>query len=999
MLCDTAGPLRKQLQPLAVAAACEAAVALAAAPSALLPPGAAAGQGPGQQAWGLPAVLSSCKALLLACMVSGFAKQVNSVGPLGDSMCTVAHTQNLMHPTPLTTARVASLLRSRNCACFCLSVRLLLLLLQVDAGSDQGDAAAWLVACLLSALHTAVHSMTQHALQQAGQQAADAGAKQCPASVAANQQAAWLLQQLHDSVACTTLGLLSGLFSLGQEFGSSCCKHAVAYRQHAHPAAANNSDSSSAPLGGLPAVTAVLEAACSAGQDELLLGLAAAVAAGMCAGICESLPPMPTAAAAAALGPAAHENFAAAADAAWQVTEQRRQQPDRSRQPLMQHAEALLSAVQAACSRSHTNNTLQAAAGSNPAAAVGRGLLGQAYGRLWATCGHYFLGVGALSSAQMAAPYSTLQQQQQQVVRPSLPGLLCTLQYLTGCCCSMAGVFYQAAGCRNAAAANGWLAVQQQQHPAQEVGLLARWLAGAAAAAHVGLSGQELLQLLSTLRGSAEQLSRDFGTFQLSVQAAGAAGLDAAAVRQQLDRNFAMHVAILSEVWQAAKAQAQAQALSQQPPQQLQQPGDAFAPGDGASTCSSAVECVSTSTDTVDLQAAVVATGLADLAALQFCRVQLPAYVELLRSLVTALATSSNVADAFIATALPSYEGLTQEHPATAAIGAVPAPAAAGSSRDEDSSYMQEQGLCAEAVVPAAVWLQDTVTAAGLTSLLPLLPVAVRAASSAPTAAARVLPLVLLLLPHPLSAVARAAHASFAGLVAVAAEQQAGRPAVQPQQQRQQAASEGSMGSPSAQHQEQQLLDVVQQAVPMYLRRSLAALPAGGSLEGLSASFYSLLRNLPSGSVVCLLAVGKVADRALELAAHASAGGDAESMQGGQGPPEGSAGSDKQAAVSTAAAADKLFELLVLAVQLGDYQLLPAMLQRVGGCVLGAPLPVQDGWLSQLYAGCLAVGDYTRKPALMSWVDALQKQLLRQQRLGEQLVGRTGARQDSCSPV
>lgn len=185
----------------------------------------------------------------------------------------------------------------------------------------------------------------------------------------------------------------------------------------------------------------------------------------------------------------------------------------------------------------------------------------------------------------------------------------------------------------------------------------------------------------------------------------------------------------------------------------------------------------------------------------------------------------------------------------------------------------------------------------------------------------------------------------------------------------------------------------------MYLRRSLAALPAGGSLEGLSASFYSLLRNLSSGSVVCLLAVGKVADRALELAAHASAGGDAESMQGGQGPPEGSAGSDKQAAVSTAAAADKLFELLVLAVQLGDYQLLPAMLQRVGGCVLGAPLPVQDGWLSQLYAGCLAVGDYTRKPALMSWVDALQKQLLRQQRLGEQLVGRTGARQDSCSPV
>jgi hypothetical protein len=56
------GLLQQHLQPLIVAAACEAAAALAAAPAALLPPTA------GQQA-GLPAVLSSCKALLLACKV------------------------------------------------------------------------------------------------------------------------------------------------------------------------------------------------------------------------------------------------------------------------------------------------------------------------------------------------------------------------------------------------------------------------------------------------------------------------------------------------------------------------------------------------------------------------------------------------------------------------------------------------------------------------------------------------------------------------------------------------------------------------------------------------------------------------------------------------------------------------------------------------------------------------------------------------------------------
>jgi hypothetical protein len=49
------------LQQAAVAATCEAAAALAAAPTALLP---ATGQ------TGLPAVLSSCRALLLACKVS-----------------------------------------------------------------------------------------------------------------------------------------------------------------------------------------------------------------------------------------------------------------------------------------------------------------------------------------------------------------------------------------------------------------------------------------------------------------------------------------------------------------------------------------------------------------------------------------------------------------------------------------------------------------------------------------------------------------------------------------------------------------------------------------------------------------------------------------------------------------------------------------------------------------------------------------------------------------
>jgi hypothetical protein len=84
-------------------------------------------------------------------------------------------------------------------------------------------------------------------------------------------------------------------------------------------------------------------------------------------------------------------------------------------------------------------------------------------------------------------------------------------------------------------------------------------------------------------------------------------------------------------------------------------------------------------------------------------------------------------------------------------------------------------------------------------------------------------------------------------------------------------------------------------------------------------------------------------------------------------------------AVAAAAAAQKLFELLVLSLQAGDYQLLPAMLDRVAGCVLAAPPSLQQGWLAQLYAGCVGVGDYCRKPALITWVDGLRKQLVQQQ--------------------
>jgi len=928
---------------------------------------------------------------------------------------------------------------------------------------DDANLSAWLVASLLSALHTAVPSAISVALQQVQQgsaltdqrttaAAAAAAADRGPAGGAISLHA-WLQQQAKECAVSTTQALLSGLYGLGHDFGVSCCRSLAAQPTHTttavipkpwsgESAAAKDSSSSSSrradsSLCVLGAVVSILEAACKDSPDQLLLGLAASVAAGLSAGILEALPPPATAVPAAVVPQANHAHFAAAADAAWGGLSQHQQRrpatspharhgsmqgqglgtalaaagaaaslhrPSR-RQQLLTEAETLVSAVQTACSRCHsfvsqaawdTPETAEAAAA---AAAVGHSLLGQAYGRLML----------AYASTDHQSVHHQQRHQQQQWVN-SLPGLLYGLQYLTDQCCSMAGVFYHAAGSHNAAAANSWLAQHQLQHPAQEVGALARGLAAATAqwagkaaadpAAQAAPQQQQLLQVLVALRAAGVKLARSYSNYLLATPAAVLGAVDAAAVRQQLDRSFATHLAILTDVWQACSTSSSSSGSSSDPSVSNRLPAAAAA--EAASTSRGVEAAAAAAGDAAgpaaaDLQAALVAISLADLAALQFCRVQLPAYVDLLRGLVTALATSTSAADAFIVSALPCYERLVQQQP-----GAMSLSGSSSSSRSNnadqalDSTSGCDKSINASPEGPAsAVWLHDNVTAAELSFLLPLLPVSVRAASNAAAAAEQVLPVLLLLLPHPLTGVAQAAHASFAGLVAIAAEQQ--RSSLEAQQRTAAASSEAHLLQEMVPHQQKlQVMDVVVRAVPMYLQRTLAALPDYGSTEGLSASYYSLLKNLPSGSAMGLLAISKLADRALQLATAATMA-DADyvpNLQPGSSTKrsvlEGPTGSAQEAPASTATAAmnaaGKLLELLVLSIQIGDYQLLPATLKAVASCVLDAPFSVQVKWLPQLYTGCLAVGDYTRKTALMAWVDEVQGRLQqRQQQRRQQL--------------
>jgi hypothetical protein len=759
----------------------------------------------------------------------------------------------------------------------------------------QGDAAAsaWLLSSLLAALDAAVPQLLRELLEtlcQQQQQAALAGGLQ-----------AWAQQQAADSAVASGVAPLTGLFAMGQELGVSHCR----------AAAAAGADCGSV-LGTLHSITQLLAAACVDGEAPLLRALAGAVASGLCAGASMA---MPAAAGAGAMAGSSSSSFDTIADAAWgpdapTASQHQQQQAAAVQQQLQQQTHVLMAAVETACAHCLAGDSNLGGGAAAAAAAVGQLLLGHAYSKCVAH-----------------------QQQQQQHV--CWPGLLLSLRYTTQQCCSLAGVYHHAGICHDAAAANTWLRAQTALSPAHDMGVLVRWLAGAAKQ----LRRQQLLQLLLSLREAGTRLAADYSSYQQALVPAVAGQLDAAAVRQQLDKSFALHVALLSEAWQAANTAAPSSDLLQQ-----QAPDAVSAASEDAADAARLAA--------VDIKAAVVAVSLSGLAPLQFCRVQVPAYVNLLMALVSALATSSAAADTFVDMGLPCYERLT---------ALVPTPGASASSGANAS---------------AAVW-QDAVVAAQLGFLLPLLPVAVRSASQPAAAASSVMPLLLLLLPHPqVPALAQAAHAAFAGLVAIAAEQQ-------------QPTAAGDA-----------LMQVVQAAVCMYISRTLAALPSCGSLDGFAAGFYSLLRNLPTGSVQNVLAVSCVADRAVELAqcAEAAGGGGAgrhriAAAGSGRGTPplrpreaarSGAAGGVQASGPHTALAATqlcpgevatRLFELLVLAVQSIDYQLLPTVLERVSACLSAAPGGTRQLWLLLAYNGCLAVPDYTRKAGLMHWFDGVARRL------------------------
>lgn len=526
-------------------------------------------------------------------------------------------------------------------------------------------------------------------------------------------------------------------------------------------------------------------------------------------------------------------------------------------------------------------------------ASVSRGCLGYGYGRLLAGYGVALLG------------------------EPSASGLQCVAHALLHHALGLWGAFAHATAPAitpapatpssssehapapvGAAAANAWL----RQHQAEglvypEAGALARALTDGLRR----LPPEQQPLLSSVLLEAASGLSGGYGGYALLASPAVLAAMDVGAIRATLDRCLACQLAALSVSWSrvadaAEQLQQQRQlldsawtlldeaSLTQQ--QQLEQ-----ADGDAAAAALAAV------------QDQLLVHALAALAHLNFYAAsqRLPAHQELVQRLVRALAASPAACQLLIERGLPDYE-----HLVTAAPGAPPAAGAA---------------LVAE----PAVWQVDSVMAARLSFLLPLLPLAWRQAPDVAAASQRAMPLVLLLVQHPAQQLCLAAHGAYAGLASAAADKGA--------------------------------VELLERSAPLYVARSLDGYPGVCPIEGLQLGLHHLLSGgLPERSAVPAWAQAQLARKVAALLQDAQ-------QQGALTPAPSAAPGD-------GASVQPAFLLMNYLLGVVDRRQLPALLAPLEGVVRAAAPAARQQLLATVHAGVLRSEDHSRKLHLVHWLQS-----------------------------
>jgi hypothetical protein len=771
--------------------------------------------------------------------------------------------------------------------------------LLAEAPGDADTGAAGAARSLLAALLRGVAAHAPGRLAAAAAAGRGSGGGPAGEFVAAQAAAA---------EAAELASALCGLYPLGRRLATAALLRPQA------AAAAGAAGGGGGPTAALEAVAALLAAGCREGGDGgdlLAASLCACVGAGLVDG---------QLAAAAALRGSGGLSASGSGAAPLGLPPSH---------PLAAPAVALFSGLARVCSR-----CAEAADGGVPGAAAGATFAPPPRG------GGGGGAVAVVAAAAAGHAYATLLRTHAAVVpaQPTLSGLLCALGAVLDCGLSPAALYLEALGHRPAGGSGdgggddgggdgggGGAAAAPPAAPPlleQEVGPLARWAADWAAR----LPADARLRVGRRLRGAAAGAARGYSCYLAAAPPAALAGRHAAAVKNVFDRTFAVHLAAGRALWPPPPLAAAAPAAPGAAPPA---PGGRGSPADAA------------------LRGALAAQLLAAFARLQFCRLQLPQYSEAVSSLVGEVAANGAAAERMLRYA----ERLRAE----LAAPSYPWPAAAaadggGSGGAASAELMLAGGAEVRVCAPAPAWQRDGVAAASLVFLLPLLPVALRAAPRPEAAADAALPLVLSCLGHPMPPAALAAHSAFASIASVCE-------------------ARGCRG-------------VVERAAPAYVRLGAGALPAGGSFEGLRLGLAFLWRALPPGGGVGLLLLQRLCEHAGELAWEAAAEGAAPQQKaaaagggggGGGGAGGGTAGgggggssSDSSATAATAAA--QVFALVVQSLLEMDYQQLPAALALVDALLAAAPPPVRRAWLGDAQAALLASHNVALKHELVAWL-------------------------------
>lgn len=475
-------------------------------------------------------------------------------------------------------------------------------------------------------------------------------------------------------------------------------------------------------------------------------------------------------------------------------------------------------------------------------------------------------------------------------------GVCCMVSCLLRSALSLDGVFLHGAARSPQPPVREW----QRRQSTSELYRDAADLARMCLAAVSGLLPADRLLVMREMTAWARYLSGQYAHYAMfTTQAWITAVPDARAVRDTLDRMFVIAVTISSAVlsdWPEA---------GPPPPHPSPARHAAHTPHSAAAPMST-----SSSPPVVHLSVDAAAVSTLELfSELQFCRVPLQPYTDLLFKVNALLDAAGQRPAAWIIQLLPGYRTLT--HPV-------------------------QPASCSECpsgpAPPSFRHLSDPVMQAKLLFLLPMAALRVSCVSGAllDTSLAALMPYVNLLLRHPQLPIVKTCHAVVQGLAARLAEQDS---------------SGGEPGSSSA----------VEVLAPVYVARCLEPPLQEARTDEFGAGLTALLTCLPAGSAMSLHCLQALAQACVSEAEARQTYGAVEPAS-----KEPSATSDCDVLVSLLG----ILASMLLVVDFSRLSEAAMLLQRTAAAL---PLGVRTQFLVRLYDVLLRSDDHARKGLLLQW--------------------------------